>query len=832
MDTPQAADLNTFLAALFEPSDLLEIRTFHSDRRAAKDGDVQRYYRVCREVPALFDKLTLLNTEGEHNIYIGANPRIREGGTKADVAMCRCLFADWDDVEPAAIDGILTDAKLPEPTLIVASGHGVHCYWRLVEPITDLELFRAAQTAIIQRGKCDDKIKDAPRVMRLPGFLNLADPDKDEATVPVTIFRMNAEARYTVEEVAGVVEVPVEVQPAPRVPSNPQDRQAKLAKATLQFLSFGAQPGERNKRLFDAACDLAGNSYTITEASRMLSGPAVASGLTQAEVDGTLNSAFDRPRNPAVPDDTAEIATAFQRLAGIGVEKPAEPLIQPAHLNAARPTVANVVDATKSDGDSVRYYVPLPQIARNINEAMGGWPRRAGGMLFAVSDVPPHRLPEMRDVRWLKKAESLFAWVSQHCDLRWTTNETMHQVRKAPLTPATKSELFAYYVDGPVVAYRAVEILPHEPEMPDLFYLPANLPPAPPTSPDKRTPLQELVSRFNPETEEDRALMLAALLTPGWGGPAGTRPAFVFTSAFGRGTGKTTTASVLADIWGGAITVGVKEDFDKLRGRLLGDEALTKRIAFMDNVKGRMSNGDIEGLITAKVWDGWKPYVGQASRPNTLTWYFTANTPSLSRDLAERSVIIKVGKPAHGTDFVSWAADHIAEHRATILAELFAALRAEPDCIIRRENRDRWGAWQNAVLAKFGNGNELAELCKERRGDVDADSEDADEIAMSVVNLVKEHFPDHQTRRIFFSTKRFYEQLTKDSVIDRSFSVKGFVTWVKERCGMGALACLHQFKARERRGWLYVGESWQPQDQYIDEIKDIETATPWRVGGA
>lgn len=822
MDTPGRIDaLNTFLVALFEPSDLLEIRTFHRDRREVKSGDVQQYYRVCRDVPTIFDKLTLLNTEGEHNIYIGANPRIREGGTKADVALCRCLFADWDDVEPAAIDGILLDAKLPEPTLIVASGHGVHCYWRLVEPVTNLELFRAAQCAIIGRGKCDDKIKDAPRVMRLPGFLNLADPDKDEATVPVTIHRANIEARYTVAEVAGDVAIPVEVPAAPRVPSNPIDRQSKLSRATTQFLAFGAQPGERNKRLFDAACDLAGNSYTLAEAREMLLRPAEASGLNTQEIDGTLASAFDKPRNPAVPDDEVSIATAFQRSAGIGVEKPAEPLVQPEHVKAARATVANVVDALDSEGKSIRYYVPLSRIAMNINEAMGGWPRRAGGMLFAVNDVPPDRLPEMRDVRWLKKTESLFAWMSQRCDLRWTSHETMHSVRKSPLTPATKSELYAYYVDGPIVAYRAVEILPHEPEMDDLFYLPANLPKAPATIDGQRTPLQELVHRFNPETEEDRALMLAALVTPGWGGPPGTRPAFVFTSLHGRGTGKTTTASVLADIWGGAITVGVKEDFDKLRGRLLGDEALTKRIAFMDNVKGRMNSADIEGLITAKVWDGWKPYVGQASRPNTLTWYLTANTPSLSRDLAERSVIIKVGKPAHGTDFVSWAADHIGEHRATILSELFAMLREEPDCIIKRENRDRWGAWQNAVLSRFGIGNELAALCKERRGDVDADSEDADEIAMSVVNLVKEAFPDHAVRRIFISSKQLYERLTKDTVVDKGFSVKGCVTWIKERCGMGHLAFLRPHKTENSRGWLYIGDDWKPDNQMIDELPAV-----------
>lgn len=57
------------------------------------------------------------------------NTRSYEGGTKnEDVALARCLFADFDGVELKDIRQRAGEAGLPAPTLIVASGHGFHLY--------------------------------------------------------------------------------------------------------------------------------------------------------------------------------------------------------------------------------------------------------------------------------------------------------------------------------------------------------------------------------------------------------------------------------------------------------------------------------------------------------------------------------------------------------------------------------------------------------------------------------------------------------------------------------------------------------------------------------
>lgn len=78
---------------------------------------------------------------------------------------------------------------------------------------------------------------------------------------------------------------------------------ARLAWRTQDFINRGAPGGTRNDRLFRAAADLAGNSYSQEEATAMLIDAATMSGLDREEVERTIASAYSKPRWPAIPDD-------------------------------------------------------------------------------------------------------------------------------------------------------------------------------------------------------------------------------------------------------------------------------------------------------------------------------------------------------------------------------------------------------------------------------------------------------------------------------------------------------------------------------------------------
>jgi hypothetical protein len=484
--------------------------------------------------------------------------------------------------------------------------------------------------------------------------------------------------------------------------------------------------------------------------------------------------------------------------------------------------VANVIDTehTDSEGKTVEstHYRAVPDIARSLSDATGGWPRRVGNMLFSVEGQGDVSRPDHRPVQFLTKQEQFFAWMLNKCDVRWMVGHARHPATGEKMMTPTKSEFFEWEKSNAGPVYSSVELLPHFPEVPNVYYIPTPLP-----KPDDsieslgNSPLWTLINAFNPETEFDRQLMLAALLTPGWGGACGTRPAFLFTSDHGRGVGKTQTAERIADVWGGCLTVTAGEDWDTVRKRLLGDDSLTKRVILIDNLKGKLSNGDIEGAITSKNIDGWKPYHGQASRPNRLTWFITANSPSLSRDLADRSVIIKVGKQKHGRDFVGWSNQHIEKHRAEILAELFAILQRDPVCKIEKKNRDRWQAWQDAILSRMDDGNELAELIKERRPDVDSDLDDADDLANALFDLMRERgHVGFEGERVFITSGAAFEHLLKVGLVDRGFSRRASATWLKNMIGQGPLSEFKTHKNERNRGVLYVGPHALPGSPLIE----------------
>jgi hypothetical protein len=77
-----------------------------------------------------------------------------------------------------------------------------------------------------------------------------------------------------------------------------------LSRATQDYLNSGdlIPEGNRNNRLFSAACDMAGNGYSQSETEDRLAPIAERSGLDRYEVYSTIRSAFSRSRNPARPN--------------------------------------------------------------------------------------------------------------------------------------------------------------------------------------------------------------------------------------------------------------------------------------------------------------------------------------------------------------------------------------------------------------------------------------------------------------------------------------------------------------------------------------------------
>ena len=161
--------LESLASTLFEPTDIVEIRCI---ARGAQIAPSQSFWPHASELHAFGDQLNAFNMAG-YDLFFGVNPRKCVGGsTNADVLLCRCLFADLDNIGAEAGLEEIQAAGLPQPSLATMSGTGLHPFYRLTEPIHDLEVWRALQKRLIAALPHADNVHDPARVMRLPGSIN------------------------------------------------------------------------------------------------------------------------------------------------------------------------------------------------------------------------------------------------------------------------------------------------------------------------------------------------------------------------------------------------------------------------------------------------------------------------------------------------------------------------------------------------------------------------------------------------------------------------------------------------------------------------------------
>lgn len=136
------------------------------------------------------------------NVFFGPAVRTGQGNTKEDCLGTNFLWVDVD-----RLDMFYT---LP-PTLIVASGHGYHMYWKLSDPLKDLQAIEQANKMLAADTKAD-ACYNVNRFLRVPDTLNakgLQDPVKVKlveyrpdveylVTDFVTLSRLNDKTRHKI----------------------------------------------------------------------------------------------------------------------------------------------------------------------------------------------------------------------------------------------------------------------------------------------------------------------------------------------------------------------------------------------------------------------------------------------------------------------------------------------------------------------------------------------------------------------------------------------------------------------------------------------------------
>jgi hypothetical protein len=482
---------------------------------------------------------------------------------------------------------------------------------------------------------------------------------------------------------------------------------AALRKAVVRI--EGKVPGERRDAYRDEAYTLAGYlHYGI--------------GYTEAELERAMTSALAIGVAPGDP----VVATTVREAIEAGKARPLD--LPPGLLGAGQDGHADTQGvATDGTAEFSNYRTEWPAIveegrgavppgriplridrlAADLNMLVGNWPKRVDDTLFyEAGDHSPV---------YLGSPSRLFAWIDRAAQVDWGKGRRF-----------ITQERFFEHLRMTVEAFDGIETTPHWPPLPRTFYMHRPLP-------EPTGTLEQFLGFFCPDSDEDRELIRAMILTLFWGGPSGARPAFLITGPDndperGRGTGKTKLVDILSEeLAGGYTDVSPTDQIADVKTRLLSDGARQSRVVRLDNIKTlKFSWADLEGLITASEISGKALYKGEGRRPNTIVWCLTLNGASLSKDMAQRVVIIKLKRPAFSATWERDVRAFARGHRWEILADVRAILESEADPITPRT---RWAAWEQEVLARTDMLTHCQDVIAARQGAVDDDDEDRDSVA-------------------------------------------------------------------------------------------------------
>jgi hypothetical protein len=356
--------------------------------------------------------------------------------------------------------------------------------------------------------------------------------------------------------------------------------------------------------------------------------------------------------------------------------------------------------------------IELNKIIDRLLEATGNWPRIIGGKMYVLADENRLQL--------LEKQEGLFAWLRLRFSVDWAD---------ARGTTTSKAEFFEA-LKLRCIKYRGREIYPHYPPIEGVFYATAEY------DHSNGERLQEFVNFFSPSTAEDTQLIIAMLLTLFWGGSGGQRPAILITSdesneRQGRGTGKTILANLAAELCGGYSGISQTESIERIKTRLLSsaDPDNVSRVILLDNLKThRFSWAEIEALITAADVSGHAMFRGDERRLNLFTLIMTINGASLSKDLAERTVTIKLKRPVYRAGWLEEVKAFMADYKNEIIGDILRMLQTTgvdlPD-----EGTTRWGYWEKAVLSKIEQPEKVRKTIVSRQTEIDDDKNESESFA-------------------------------------------------------------------------------------------------------
>lgn len=230
------------------------------------------------------------NAQGE------ARPSDQIRGQIRHISSVACFFAEYDAKDFGGSKELalkfIRNRLFIAPSAIIDSGGGFHCYFFLDTPVMLNDTNRARmdelQKQFVHVVGSDDGAKDLARVLRVPGTFNTKYPTPR----PVEFVEFSR-VTYALDDIVSIMG---DAHPVIE-PANPiEDYTGPKSSAGLNGFVHGAPKGERNKKLFWAACKMYDAGADLNAVTKELADAAVKNGLPEKEVASTIKSA-GAPKN-------------------------------------------------------------------------------------------------------------------------------------------------------------------------------------------------------------------------------------------------------------------------------------------------------------------------------------------------------------------------------------------------------------------------------------------------------------------------------------------------------------------------------------------------------
>lgn len=214
---------------LFDPNDLFEVRVKRQDEKGAK-----QFWLPMNKVQAFLTTHLPIHADNQRNVWVGIAPRVKHGSSVPKHH--HALWVDFDSTIKTlqeATDAV-AESQLPEPTMYVSSGNGVHGYWRLKEIATPAEITPYAKG--VHQVLPADATHDPTRIMRVPGSMNF----KTDPPHECMILSYHPEREYNLTEFP-------RVQSAPQITEEVQSKIEKpLSKEDFELFVAGWIDGQKH----------------------------------------------------------------------------------------------------------------------------------------------------------------------------------------------------------------------------------------------------------------------------------------------------------------------------------------------------------------------------------------------------------------------------------------------------------------------------------------------------------------------------------------------------------------------------------------------------------